>query len=61
MALGGLDGTRYVIQMRHSGILQYSLKGAQLRYREITQQAMGRLGAHHHPVITMTGLSMHRL
>jgi aspartate racemase len=45
--------------MRHIGILQYSLEGAQLCYREIVEQAMGRLGAHHHPVITMTGLSMH--
>lgn len=45
--------------MRHIGILQYSLEGAQLCYREIAEQAMARLGEHHHPVITMTGLSMH--
>lgn len=45
--------------MRHIGILQYSLEGAQLCYREVAERAMAKLGPHHHPLITMAGLSMH--
>lgn len=44
--------------MRHIGILQYSLEGAQLCYREVATLAMAQLGAHRHPLITMAGLSM---
>jgi aspartate racemase len=45
--------------MRHVGILQYSLEGAQLCYREVAELAMAELGVHRHPLITMAGLSMH--
>lgn len=44
--------------MRHIGILQYSLEGAILCYREVAYGAMARLGDHRHPRITMAGLSM---
>nr|WP_294848622.1 amino acid racemase [uncultured Sphingomonas sp.] len=44
--------------MRHIGILQYSLEGAVLCYREVAYGAMARLGEHKHPLITMAGLSM---
>lgn len=44
--------------MRHIGILQYSLEGAILCYREVAYGAMARLGDHKHPMITMAGLSM---
>lgn len=44
--------------MRHIGILQYSLEGAILCYREVAYGAMARLGDHQHPRITMTGLAM---
>ena len=44
--------------MHHIGILQYSLEGAILCYREAAFEAMRRLGEHRHPLITMAGLSM---
>jgi aspartate racemase len=44
--------------MHHIGILQYSLEGAILCYREAAYEAMRRLGEHRHPLITMAGLSM---
>lgn len=44
--------------MHHIGILQYSLEGALLCYREAAFEAMRRLGNHRHPRITMAGLSM---
>lgn len=44
--------------MHHIGILQYSLEGALLCYREAAFEAMRRLGEHRHPLMTMAGLSM---
>ena len=44
--------------MKHIGIHQYSVPGAVLCFEEIMREAQRRLGAHQHPVVTMTGLAM---
>ena len=45
--------------MKHIGILAHSAEGATLCYRTTWLEGVRRLGAHHHPQITMTGIAMH--
>jgi aspartate racemase len=45
--------------MKHIGILAHSGEGALLCYRTAVHEGISRLGPHHHPPITMTGVSMH--
>ena len=45
--------------MKHIGILTHSAEGATLCYRTAWLEGVRRLGPHHHPEITMTGIAMH--
>ena len=45
--------------MKHIGILAHSAEGATLCYRTCWMEGVERLGPHHHPQITMTGIAMH--
>ena len=45
--------------MKHIGILAHSAEGATLCYRTCWMEGVARLGPHHHPQITMTGIAMH--
>lgn len=45
--------------MKHIGILAHSAEGATLCYRTVWMEGVGRLGAHLHPEITMSGIAMH--
>ena len=45
--------------MKHIGILAHSAEGATLCYRTTWLEGVRRLGPHHHPQITMTGIAMH--
>jgi aspartate racemase len=45
--------------MKHIGILAHSAEGATLCYRTCWMEGVRRLGPHHHPQITMTGIAMH--
>lgn len=47
--------------MKHIGILAHSAEGATLCYRETWLEGVRRLGPHHHPEITLTGIAMHAL
>ena len=47
--------------MKHIGILAHSFEGATLCYRTMCLEGVNRLGPHHHPEITMTGVAMHRM
>jgi aspartate racemase len=44
--------------MKHIGILAHSFEGAALCYRTMCLEGVKRLGPHHHPEITMTGIAM---
>lgn len=44
--------------MKHIGIHQYSVEGAVLCYHEILAEGQRRMGAHAHPLVTVSGLSM---
>jgi aspartate racemase len=44
--------------MKHIGILAHSAEGATLCYRTMWIEGVRRLGAHHHPEITLTGVGM---
>src|SRR4051794_27185297 len=44
--------------MRHIGILAHSADGAALCFLEVVREASRRLGAHHHPEITLSILPM---
>ena len=43
----------------HIGILAHSAEGATLCYRTMWLEGVRRMGAHHHPEITLTGVAMH--
>jgi aspartate racemase len=45
--------------MQHIGILAHSAEGATLCYRTMWLEGVRRLGPHHHPEITLTGIAMH--
>ncbi len=45
--------------MKHVGILAHSAEGATLCYRTTWLEGIRRLGPHHHPQITLTGVAMH--
>lgn len=45
--------------MKHIGILAHSAEGATLCYRTTWLEGVRRLGPHHHPEITLTGIAMH--
>jgi len=45
--------------MKHIGILAHSAEGATLCYRTVWLEGVRRLGPHHHPTITLTGIAMH--
>lgn len=45
--------------MKHIGILAHSAEGATLSYRTAWLEGVRRLGPHHHPEITLTGIAMH--
>lgn len=45
--------------MKHIGILAHSAEGATLCYRTVWLEGIRRLGPHHHPEITLTGIAMH--
>ena len=45
--------------MKHIGILAHSAEGATLCYRTMWLEGITRLGPHHHPEITLTGIAMH--
>lgn len=45
--------------MKHIGILAHSFEGAGLCYRTMCLEGVRRLGPHHHPEITLTGVAMH--
>jgi aspartate racemase len=45
--------------MKHIGILAHSAEGATLCYRTAWMEGVRRLGPHHHPEITLTGVAMH--
>jgi len=43
----------------HIGIVAHSAEGATLCYRTMWLEGIRRLGPHHHPEITLTGIAMH--
>jgi aspartate racemase len=43
----------------HIGIVAHSAEGATLCYRTMWLEGVRRLGPHHHPEITLTGVAMH--
>ena len=45
----------------HIGIVAHSAEGATLCYRTMWLEGIRRLGPHHHPEITLTGIAMHHL
>ena len=47
-----------MIAMFHIGILAHSAEGATLCYRTVWMEGVRRMGAHHHPEITLTGVAM---
>ena len=47
--------------MKHIGILAHSFEGATLCYRTLGLEGVKRLGPHHHPEVTMTGVAMHHM
>lgn len=51
--------TDSMIKSKHIGILAHSAEGATLCYREAWLEGTRRMGPHHHPEITLTGIAMH--
>ncbi|MEM8697456.1 MAG: amino acid racemase [Pseudomonadota bacterium] len=48
-----------MVETKHVGIVMHSAEGALLCYRTAVFEGIARLGAHHHPTITMSGRAMY--